>query len=293
MAARAVRCALEQRDVETEVVVVDDGSAERAPSRRPFLDERVRVVRHPTARGLSGARNRGVAEARTEWVAFLDDDDLWAPEKLHSQLRAAREMDAEFAYCGAYQVDADLRVRARRRATPVEALPIALLEYNAIPAGGSNILVKREVLVSHGVFDESLPHLCDWDLSLRLTDVAVRMAALDDPLIAYTQHEDNMGASARRLVPEWRRFLRKHRALARRVGRSFRSDKVIAWYVWRLQLGGRRWRAAITGLLWGLRLRNLELIRGRAAKILRPSATVGLLPPVRPGPAWLPRPPHR
>ncbi len=293
MAARAARCALEQRDVPTEVVIVDDGSAERAPSREPFSDERVRVVRHATARGLSGARNRGIAEARTEWVAFLDDDDLWAPEKLQSQLRAAREVDAEFAYCAAYQVDADLRVRARDRATPVGALPSALLDYNAVPAAGSNILVKREALVTHGGFDESLPHLCDWDLSLRLTDAAVRMAALDDPLIAYTQHEDNMGSRARRLVPEWRRFLRKHRALARRRGRPFRSDLVIAWYVWRLQLGGRRWRAAITGLLWGVRLGNPELLRGRAATIMRPSATAGLLPPVRPGPPWLPRPPHR
>jgi glycosyltransferase involved in cell wall biosynthesis len=293
LATRAARCALEQRDVPTEVIVVDDGSVERAPREGPLSDERVRVVRHSIPQGLGAARNRGVAEARTDWVAFLDDDDLWAPEKLRSQLRVARDTGAEFAYCAAYLVDADLRVRTLHRATRVEALQRALLEYNPIPAAGSNMLVKREVMTRHGGFDETFHHLADWDLSLRLTDDAICMAALDDPLVAYTQHAGNMGAtSPQRLVPEWRRFIRKHRALARRRGRRFRSDRVIQWYVWRLQLGGRRWRAAMTGTAWGLRLRNPELLRN-AASGLRPSAAARLLPPARKGPPWLPEPSRR
>src|SRR5688500_342442 len=78
---RALRSVLAQEDVRLEVVVVDDGSSEPAP---PSIerDERVRVVRHETSRGVPAARNTGIGEATAAWTAFLDDDDLWAPRKL-------------------------------------------------------------------------------------------------------------------------------------------------------------------------------------------------------------------
>ena len=290
LAARAARCALEQRGVATEVIVVDDGSARVAPRVGPLADERVRVIRHSSSRGLGAARNRGAAEARADWVAFLDDDDLWAPHKLRAQLRAARETGAELVYCAAYQVDAELRVRRLRKAPRPKALPKALLRANSIPAVGSNILLTRELFERHGGFDESLDHLVDWDLTLRLSDDAIRMAAVDKPLVAYTQHAQNMGAtSPRRVIPELRRLVRKHRALARRRGQAVQIDVTIRWYVSRLQLGGHRWRAALTGTVWGLRLRNLELIRN-APSALRPGAADRVLPTPRPGPPWLAEP---
>ena len=291
MATRAARCALEQLDVPTEVIVVDDGSVERVPREGPLSDERVRVVRHSIPQGLGAARNRGVAEARTDWVAFLYDNDLWAPEKLRSQLRAARETGAEYVYCAAYLVDADFRVRTIHRPARAGALPRVPLNCNAIPAEGSSALAKRKVITRQGGFDETFHHLVDWDMFLRLTEDAVRMAALEDPLVAITRHAGDMAASSpRRLVPEWRRFLRKHRALARRLGRRFQGDLVIPWYVCRLQLGGRRWRAAMTGAEWGLRLRNRDLLR-TAVSGLRPRAAARLLPPARAGPPWLHEPP--
>jgi glycosyltransferase involved in cell wall biosynthesis len=90
--ALTLRSALSQRDVAFEVIVVDDGSADETSEVVAGLgDPRVRLIRHDVSQGVSAARNRGIAEARAEWIAFLDDDDLWAPDKLSFQLTAASE----------------------------------------------------------------------------------------------------------------------------------------------------------------------------------------------------------
>ena len=78
-----------QQDVVFEALVVDDGSADRGLVERIVADlgdARFRIVRHDRSRGVSAARNRGTMEAKAPWVAFCDDDDLWAPDKLAEQL---------------------------------------------------------------------------------------------------------------------------------------------------------------------------------------------------------------
>src|SRR5206468_13127986 len=56
-------------------------------------DHRVRLLRHDTALGVSATRNHGAAEARGEWLGFIDDDDVWAPDKLAREIQAARTTD--------------------------------------------------------------------------------------------------------------------------------------------------------------------------------------------------------
>src|SRR3954447_24585483 len=69
---------LAQREIELEVVIVDDGSdPDAAAAYRKLEGDRVRVLRHERSRGAARARNSGIEAARGEWVAFLDDDDLW------------------------------------------------------------------------------------------------------------------------------------------------------------------------------------------------------------------------
>src|SRR4051812_37930708 len=103
---RALASALGQEAVAVEVVLVDDGSREPAPAWvTGIADSRVRLLRHEASRGVARARNRGLEEATGRWVAFLDDDDLWAPDKLAVQVRAAGERDAVLAYTGVLWVD--------------------------------------------------------------------------------------------------------------------------------------------------------------------------------------------
>ena len=103
--SRTLRSALRQVRVDFEVIVVDEASNDDTPALLSALDDRrVRVLRHEIPRGLSAARNHGAEHARAEWLAFLDDDDLWAPDKLFRQVSAARETGREWAYTGSVNI---------------------------------------------------------------------------------------------------------------------------------------------------------------------------------------------
>src|SRR5687767_2206546 len=76
-------------DVDVRVVVVDEGSSDDTPAYLAAVaGDGVRVVRHDEPKGLAAARNAGIELADTRWIAFCDDDDLWAPDKLDAQLDA-------------------------------------------------------------------------------------------------------------------------------------------------------------------------------------------------------------
>ncbi|HWC32537.1 MAG TPA: glycosyltransferase family 2 protein, partial [Actinomycetota bacterium] len=106
LATAALPAALVQEDVDLEVVVVDDGSRDETPERLAELtDPRLRVIRNLEPLGVAQARNAGIAAARGRWLAFLDDDDLWSPRKLRTQLDAARAAGASFVYAGVINVD--------------------------------------------------------------------------------------------------------------------------------------------------------------------------------------------
>src|SRR5437763_358148 len=144
---RTLAGALGQEGVNFEVVVVDDASHGAPPeSLEELSDPRVRVVSHNSQSGVAAARNTGIAEARGEWIAFLDDDDLWAPTKLRVQLAAAGAAGAVLAYGAAVVVDPVLRVIAAYPAPKVERLLRDLLRVNVMPAGASNVLVAGKAL---------------------------------------------------------------------------------------------------------------------------------------------------
>src|ERR687896_831399 len=105
LSTAALPSALAQEDVEIEVIVVDDGSSDTTPDALAELaDPRVRVLRHQRARGVARARNAGIAAARGEWIAFLDDDDLWSPRKLRLQLERAADTKAHVLYTGVIEI---------------------------------------------------------------------------------------------------------------------------------------------------------------------------------------------
>jgi glycosyltransferase involved in cell wall biosynthesis len=280
--------ALAQEGVSHEVLVVDDGSRdETAVELGEVGDERLRTVRHERPRGVAVARNRGIAEARGEWVAFLDDDDLWSPHKLRNQLDVSAVASADFAYSAVVAVDKHIRVtRALPFPSPDELLRLELRQ-NAVPAGGSNVIVRADLLRRLGGFDERLYHLADWDLWVRLAETA-GAAASPDVDVAYVEHGLNMHMSELgRIRREFSYLVEKHRELNRRHGIDFDRLGFDLWMAWSHRRSGHPRKAAWLYLRGGVLHRSPKNL-ARAAWMMVPGLPKrpgGAPPP--PTPDWL------
>jgi glycosyltransferase involved in cell wall biosynthesis len=197
-----LRSILSQRGVDFEVVIVDDGSTgEQASAIQRLRSDSVRIHRHDRSLGVSVARNAGVREARAPWIAFCDDDDLWTPDKLADQLAAATKSGRSWAYAGAVKFEEGPVVWQLMPSPSPEDVQARLAEQNLIPAGASNVLVERDTLLRVGAFDESLGHLADWDLWLRLLEVGMP-ASVPGIRVAYRLHPGAMSLNPRGILAE-------------------------------------------------------------------------------------------
>jgi glycosyltransferase involved in cell wall biosynthesis len=157
-----------------EAVVVNDAGADVRPV-LGALSAKGRCIELPARCGPAGARNAGLEEARGAILAFLDDDDLYAPDHLAGLVAALRASNAPLAYSAVELVEERVAGNARvplRRQTFLPGLRYSrhlLLVRNYIPINAWG--VRRESLAAAGRFDEALPYLEDWDLLLRLSSL--------------------------------------------------------------------------------------------------------------------------
>lgn len=187
----AVASVLAQRHVELELIVVDDGSRDGTAEDIAQLGSRVRYV-YQEARGVSAARNAGARLATGVWIAFLDSDDLWLPEKLERQLafhRAHPGVDA--SQTDEIWVRRGVRVnRCRHHEKPSGDIFLPSLWRCLVSP--SAVMMKREVYREIGGFDESLPVCEDYDLWLRLGS-RHPVGLLPEPLVIKRGgHEDQL-----------------------------------------------------------------------------------------------------
>jgi glycosyltransferase involved in cell wall biosynthesis len=189
--ATSLRSVLRQQGVELEVIVVDDGSTDDTSQLvDAFDDPRLRTIRHPAPLGPNAARNRGAREGVGRWIAFVDDDDIWAPDKLASQLREASESGRTWVYVGSVNVDDRLEIIHGVPPPTPEAVVRALPRYNPIPASASNVVIDRATLEDVGGFNEILRTCEEWELWLRLAAVGPP-ACVPSPLVGYRMHAGN------------------------------------------------------------------------------------------------------
>jgi glycosyltransferase involved in cell wall biosynthesis len=241
---RSLKAALLQEGVDYEVIVVDDGSTDDTQERLEELGEtRVRVIRRDVSGGAAAARNTGIAAARGEWIAFLDDDDSWAPDKLRLQLDAVRSAGADFGYAGVVTVDDRGNALYTSPAPAPGRLAAETIAKSVIPAGPSNVLVRTELVRRLGGFDEQLRNMEDWDLWIRLT-AAGTAVAVPEILVAYLEHRGGkalIGPSEAFAQLDY--LERKHRKLRSQLGVDFDRVAFTHYVAW-LQLRRHRHAAA-------------------------------------------------
>jgi len=227
---------LRQRDVDLEVIVVDEASTDDTPTMLAVVaDARVRVIRNDTPSGVAAARNRGAAEAHGDWLAFLDDDDLWAPEKLVSQLQAAKQVGRDWAYTGAVVINVHGQILRVQRPLPPEEIVTALPRYNAVPGGGSSVVVRRATWMRIGPFDTRLRNTEDWEMWIRLGKHGPP-AYVCSPLVARRLHHSNSTLDVEEVVRGTHLIEALHQTTAD-WGRLHR------WFAHSCLRGGRHWAA--------------------------------------------------
>ena len=249
LVARAIASALAQTIGDLEVLVVDDGS--RPPYEADSNDNRVRVIRRDRAGGPSAARNTGLAEARGEWITFLDDDDELAPDMLGQALAAAEAADvpAPVAVMSAVAVrDVDGRdVATVVPATLTRGEHFFLERRGAYGRACNSLVVPTEVMRDIDGFDVDLDVFQHDDLGLRLNAKA-SIVALAEPLYRMTDHgEPRVSGRGGAIPADMERTLSKHpEAFAHHRDGHARYMATLAFY--HLKIGN--WGAAVR---WSMR----------------------------------------
>lgn len=193
MILTAVKSALGQTYPDWEVIIVDDGSSD--DTRQVIAgvnDARIRYI-YQENKGLPGARNTGIRASSGEYVAFLDSDDAFLPEKLALQVPVL-DADPELALVAGGFIEVDPRMQFIREIRPWEKYPaLNLLDWvRTCSFCVGSPLVRRFWLDKAGLFDENMRFVEDWDLWLRMSLLGSRMQWLEKPVYLYRMHASSM-----------------------------------------------------------------------------------------------------
>jgi GT2 family glycosyltransferase len=245
------------------VIVVDDGSLDStAEELRGLEHARLHVLRNERPEGVAAARNHGLAHVSAPWVAFLDDDDVWAPGFLAAMLGALRiaESDREEAglvYSGHLTVDSERRVTGVSPAPPPEIARSGMDRFNFIGCP-SRVLARTEAVRGAGGFDVRLAIVADWDLWLRMM-AKCAVVRCPEVLVGYMRHPGNMHLDADRFLEELAFMQRKHGWHTRR---PLAGDMLPSFVAEAYRASGRRVRAA----RWYLRAFRVQRTRRDLAR---------------------------
>ena len=165
--ARAVKSVLAQTHSDFELIIVDDASTDHTWEVMQSFDD-PRIVRHQRlcANGAGAARNTAITLAKSQWLAFLDADDSWHPEKLARQWQIVSQGQVDAVLCG-FQLFRKLNDSPEIYLNNLPAPWPKGIVTGCHFAPGSGLLIKKSCFETIGGFDESLKRLEDWDWWLR------------------------------------------------------------------------------------------------------------------------------
>ena len=210
--ARAVESVRRQTFTDWDLVAVDDGGQEDLTWLDRLGDDRITLIRQPN-RGVSVARNVGVGASGAPYLAFLDQDDEWLPEKLQQQMTEMQARDAGFSYTEFVWVSATGEVAS----VPSE------IDYLSFLSGSqhiclSSVVVSRAAYVKVGGHDPLYAQMQDYDLFLRLLLVEERTAPVVEHLVRYRLHDSNASNDYETALAEALAIIAAHRRRAVRRG---------------------------------------------------------------------------
>lgn len=193
----AISSVLNQTYQDFEIIVVDDSSTDNTTELiNSFSDSRIKYIRHETNKGGSAARNTGIKMSSGQYIAFLDDDDEWLPEKLEKQVELLGNSSPKVGsvYTGLLTIDkACGKVLGRSIPSGKGCFIDELIENNRIGTTSTHVL-RRECFEEVGLFDESLPSGQDYDMWIRISK-KFHFEYIKEPLVKYSIHEKRISTN--------------------------------------------------------------------------------------------------
>lgn len=213
--ARLLNSIKQQTFQEFEVIVVDDHS--------PNIKEYALVIeqykkafkafryeRIAKSSGAPTARNLGIKLAKFNWVALVDDDDEWLPEKLAKQWQVVENSTDKLGlvYAWSQKVDQSGKVCKEKQYSYSGDVTTRLLMRNFIAS--PSVLVNKEALININLFDPALPSCQDWDTWLRIALNGYKFAVISEILCIYHVHNSGSISLSKKIAKGYSMFLKKH-----------------------------------------------------------------------------------
>jgi glycosyltransferase involved in cell wall biosynthesis len=226
--AAAVRSVLAQTYINFELLIIDDGSPDHSVAIcEEFTDPRITIIRQ-TNRGLAGARNTGIRHAQGEYLAFLDGDDLWLPEKLEKHVQHLETSPTVgVSFSRSAFIDQVGNPLGTYLMSPLTDIDLPCLLRGSPIGNGSAPVIRREVFAAikfqdprsgdleNFYFDEQFRRSEDIECWLRIVlQTAWKIEGIPEPLTLYRVNTGGLSANFLRQLESWQQVLRKLRAYA-------------------------------------------------------------------------------
>ena len=181
---QAINSVLSQTYPDFELLVVNDCSTDKTAMLAEAIvkkDDRVRLISNEKNSGVSYTRKHGLEEASGEWVAILDSDDAWAPEKLEKQINLQKKTNADLLFTGSAFMDADGKPIDWYLAAPAEVTYRQLLKQNVL--SNSSALVRKELYTKYYAVGDGMHE--DFAIWLSILKDGRKAYGVDEPLLIY------------------------------------------------------------------------------------------------------------